>query len=148
MPVAMVFALAVAALQGTAPATPCGGQTGIRTTYESWMDAYRRRDLAGTMAIFSRDVQFSFQGSPDARYGDLKASYQREFSGKAGSRWVPTYDSVSAGGNLGVMIGRWRLMRNDKEIVRNRGVDILRCDGGNWSIVRSMNYTEWQAPTR
>src|SRR5262245_45909026 len=51
----------------------------LRSVFEKWVAAYANHDLAGTMAIFADDVNFSFQGSPDAKKADLEKGYRAEF---------------------------------------------------------------------
>ena len=52
----------------------------LRSAFEKWVAAYANRDLAGTMSIFANDVNFSFQGAPDAMKADLEKSYRDEFA--------------------------------------------------------------------
>jgi len=123
----------------------CGGAASITATYATWMESYRHKNLAGTMAIFAPDIVFSFQGSPDAGYAQLRDSYKQEFSAKTTSQWIPTFEQPTADATLGVLVSRWRLVSNGRDRVHNRGLDVLRCTDGAWRIFRSMNYTEWQA---
>jgi len=65
----------------------------LRSAFEKWVAAYANRDLAGTMSIFANDVNFSFQGAPDAMKADLEKSYRDEFAHPEQSRkWIPKFE--------------------------------------------------------
>jgi len=119
----------------------------LRSTFEKWVAAYAHRDLAGTMSIFADDVNFSFQGAPDAKKADLEKSYRDEFAQPEQSRrWIPKFEEFQCSGNPGFVRSAWRLevTRADGKIeikAENRSVDILRLsEDGTWKIFRSLNY--------
>jgi ketosteroid isomerase-like protein len=141
--------LAAAAGLSSAPAaaaSACGGPQSVVDAYAQWTQAYARHDLAGTMSFFDRSVTMAFAGAPDATYVQLEASYKKEFATTSDTRWVPAFETPEASGDLAVLVSRWRLVKNGQDLVRNRGVDILRCEDGRWKITRSLNYVEWQRP--
>lgn len=119
----------------------------LRAAFEKWVAAYANHDLAGTMSIFADDVNFSFQGSPDAKKADLEASYRDEFAKPgAAAKWVPKFEEFYCSGNLGFVRSTWRLEITNADgktetKAENRSVDILRrSDNGRWTIFRSLNY--------
>ena len=82
----------------------------VWSAFETWLASYSRGDLAAVMAIFDRDVQFSFQGAKDQGYPDLQSSYVEDFrSRKAGSEWVPTVEEVYADSRLAFVRAVWEL---------------------------------------
>jgi ketosteroid isomerase-like protein len=148
----------VAVLFGT-PAAPAEGEvrfTGdagkakaVWRTFEHWLAAYSKGDLASVMAIFDRDVRFSYQGVKDQGYADLERSYIRDFRArKPGSEWVPDVEEVFADGRVAFVRAVWELrvdgVGGRKEVKgRNRSMDLLRSGpDGKWRIFRSMNYPE------
>src|SRR5262249_13643730 len=118
----------------------------LRSVFEKWVAAYASHDLAGTMEIFADNVNFSFQGSPDAKKADLEKGYRAEFAKPAQAKWVPKFEEFYCSGNLGFVRSTWRLEvtnADGKAEIKseNRSVDILRrSDDGSWKIFRSLNY--------
>ena len=103
------FAIAIGVIITASPlrAAECEA---VRSAFEKWMAAYANRDLAGTMSIFADDVNFSFQGAPDAKKADLEKSYRDEFAHPEQSRkWVPKFEEFQCSGNLGFVRSTWRL---------------------------------------
>jgi ketosteroid isomerase-like protein len=126
-------------------AADCDGL--LRSTFEKWLAAYVNRDLTGTMSIFADDIDYSFQGAPDAKKADLKKSYRDEFARRNSSgRWIPEFEQLECFGKVGFVCSIWRLevARADGKMeikFENRSVDILRlADDGTWKIFRSVNY--------
>lgn len=138
----LAFALTLRAQQ------PSGSDCGeLRSTFEKWVAAYSRHDLPGTISIFADDVNFSFQGQPDATKADLEKSYREEFARQNQlSRWVPKFEEFQCSGDLGFVRSTWRLEikrgNDDWQVkVQNRSIDILRrTPSGEWKIIRSLNY--------
>ncbi|PYL25710.1 MAG: hypothetical protein DMF37_04255 [Verrucomicrobia bacterium] len=129
------------------------GCQALRSTFERWIDAYARRDLAGTMSIFADDVIFSFQGSPDSNKPDLEKSYREEFAHPEESRiWLPEFEEFECSGDLGFIRSTWKLevKTPDGKVevkAENRSIDILRrSPDGEWKIFRSLNYPLTRKP--
>ena len=126
-----------------AAADDCGA---LRSAFENWVEAYAKHDLAGTMSIFADDLNFSFQGSPDAKKMDLEKSYRAEFAQSSQARWVPKFEEFYCSANLGFVRSTCRLEIKSAEgrtevKSENRSIDILRrSDDGTWKIFRSLNY--------
>lgn len=139
----MTFGLVLAVFSSAPAATECEG---LRATFEKWVAAYANRDLAGVMSILADDLNFSFQGSADAKKADLEKSYREEFSKPAQAKWVPKFEEFECSGDLGFVRSTWRLEVTgaDGKIevkAENRSVDILRrTANGEWKIFRSLNY--------
>jgi uncharacterized protein (TIGR02246 family) len=119
----------------------------LRSAFEKWVAAYANRDLTGTMSIFADDVNFSFQGTPDAKKPDLEKSYRDEFAHPEQSRrWIPKFEEFQCSGNLGFVRSTWQLEVTNADgkteiKAENRSVDILRLsEDGTWKIFRSLNY--------
>ena len=126
-----------------AAACPPATEAEIRVTFDTWLTAYRARDLAGTMAIFDPQVRFAFQGSPDLDWSALRRNYQAEFAATATSEWRPQWDEVIVTGDMAIAFASWREHVNGSETPRaeNRAADVLRRgEGCRWRIVRSLNY--------
>lgn len=124
----------------------------VWTAFETWLASYSKGELPAVMAIFDRDVQFSFQGAKDQGYSDLQSSYVEDFkSRKPGSQWVPTVEEVYADGRLAFVRAVWELRVTDADgksesRARNRSLDVLRkSSDGKWRIFRSMNYPDRSA---
>jgi uncharacterized protein (TIGR02246 family) len=156
---ALAAALAVVAVLFGLPAAPAEGEvrfTGdaakakvVWRAFEDWLAAYSKGDLASVMAIFDRDVRFSYQGVKDQGYADLERSYTRDFRiRKPGSEWVPDVEEVFADGRVAFVRAVWELRvagaGGKKEVKgRNRSMDLLRSgQDGKWRIFRSVNYPE------
>ena len=119
----------------------------LRSTFEKWLAAYAKRDIAATMSLFTDDVSYSFQGGPDAKKADLKKSYRDEFARPQPSgKWLLEFEESECFGKVGFVRSIWRLeiKRDDGKTeikFENRSVDILRLsDDGTWKIFRSFNY--------
>jgi uncharacterized protein (TIGR02246 family) len=116
--------------------------------FARWLGAYERGEVEAVMAIFARDVVFSFQGSKDQDYEDLRAAYVMDFRSRTtGTRWVPHVEEVYADGSLAFVRATWELVATAadgrEEIrARNRSLDVLRADKDGWRIFRSVNYPE------
>lgn len=117
--------------------------------FEHWLAAYSKGELAPVMAIFDREVRFSYQGVKDQGYADLERSYTSDFrTRKPGSEWVPDVEEVFADGRVAFVRAIWELRVDGaggkKEVKgRNRSLDLLRLGSdGKWRIFRSMNYPE------
>ena len=139
-----MFAAGMRAAPPEAAATECEA---LHSVFEKWIAAYGRRDLAGTMSIFADDVNFSFQGAPDAKKADLEKSYREEFAHPEQSRrWIPKFEEFQCSGDLGFVRSTWQLeVKNadgKSEIkAENRSIDVLRrTESGEWKIFRSLNY--------
>ena len=127
----------------TAAACPPASEAGVRATFDTWLAAYRARDLAGTMAIFDPEVRFAFQGSPDLDWSALRRNYQAEFAATATSEWRPQWDEVIVTGDMAIAFASWRehVGGSDTPRAENRAADVLRRgEGCRWRIIRSLNY--------
>src|SRR5207249_10988463 len=126
---AIVLLIAFEACNQSASAAECEA---LQSVFEKWVSAYANHDLAGTMSIFADDVNFSFQGAPDAKKADLEKSYRDEFAHPEQSRrWIPKFEEFECSGNLGFVRSTWRLEARSSDgkaeiKAENRSVDILR----------------------
>ncbi len=121
----------------------------VWTTFERWLVAYAKGDLATVMAIFDPQVRFTFQGVDDQGLKELQAGYVDDFKGRGtGTVWAPKVEEVYADGNMAIVRATWeqRVTLPDRNVVireRNRSMDVLRrTSDGKWVIFRSMNYPE------
>jgi uncharacterized protein (TIGR02246 family) len=138
--------LAGALLSGRLAAAPAA-EAEVRAEFARWTDAYRRHDLAGTMAIFDPGVRFAFQGSPDAGYAELQRGYEQDFRQPgAAAVWEGAIDEVIASGDQAAEFSTWKLVQRgpageEKVLAHNRGMDLFRRNArGEWRIIRSLNY--------
>jgi hypothetical protein len=91
----------------TAPQLRAAECEALRSAFEKWVAAYANRDLAGTMSIFADDLNFSFQGAPDAKKVDLEKSYRDEFAHPEQSRrWIPKFEEFQCSGILASCVPR------------------------------------------
>jgi ketosteroid isomerase-like protein len=117
-------------------------------SYQSWLQAYKSGDVAGIMAIFDRDVVFSFQSSKDQSYADLERGYEMDLKTRTpGTIWAPLVEQVYADSNLAFVRAVWELRVSDAsgraEVkARNQSLDVLRNVAGHWKIIRSINYPD------
>jgi ketosteroid isomerase-like protein len=135
----MLALLAAAAVAAQCP-PPSSRQ--VRNSLVNWLEAYRGRDLAGTMAIFDPTVRFQFQGVPDQGWADLRKGYQKQFAATA-TEWRPLWEQVMVSGRLAIAFATWseHVGDNPKPRAVNRAVDILRRGKDcRWRIIRSVNY--------
>ena len=120
----------------------------VWNTFQDWLQAYSSGDVAGIMAIFDREVVFSFQGSADQSYAELQRGYEADLKARsAGTAWVPLVQQVYADGNLAFVRAAWELRITGASgtvdvKARNQSLDVLRKVGGHWKILRSMNYPD------
>jgi uncharacterized protein (TIGR02246 family) len=117
--------------------------------FERWLGAYQQGDLKGVMAIFDRDVLFSYQGAADQGLGELEAGYVADFQRRQpGSAWAPKVEEVYADGRLAFVRAVWERRvpgagGRAETAARNRSLDVFRrSDDGAWRIFRSFNYPE------
>jgi uncharacterized protein (TIGR02246 family) len=143
----LLFVLSLPLCGLAEPIGPESDRKQLRETFEKWIAAYHKRDLAGCVAIFADDVSFSFQGTPDAKKADLEKSYRGEFTHpESAGEWVPQFEEFECSGDLGFVRSTWKLeakTADGKTEIKsqNRSVDILRREkDGQWRIFRSLNY--------
>ncbi len=133
----------LAALAIAMAACPPPTEAEVRTAFETWLVAYRSRDIAGTMTIFDPAVRFQFQGSPDLDWAALRSNYLSEFAATAASEWRPVWDEVIVSGEIAAVFASWRehVASEIEPRAENRAVDILRRgEDCRWRIVRSLNH--------
>jgi len=136
----MLSLLTAAALAAQCP-PPSSRQ--VRNSLVNWLEAYRARDLVGTMAIFDPAVRFQFQGTPDQGWADLRKGYQKRFAATASSEWRPLWEQVMVSGPLAIAFATWseHVAGSPKPRAVYRAVDALRRGKDcRWRIVRSVNY--------
>ena len=120
----------------------------LLSAFQSWIAAYDKGDLDGTMRIFAPEVLFAFQGGKDQTYDDLRQGYVQDFATrKPGTTWVPHIEEVYVEGSIGFVRSIWELQVKSetgemKMKARNRSVDILSKSSGTWRIIRSFNYPD------
>jgi len=115
----------------------------VRSSLVNWLEAYRARDLAGTMAFFDPAVRVYFQGAPDQGWTDLRKRYQKEFGATGSSEWQPLWGEVIVSGTLATAFVVWseHVAGNSKPRAAHRAVDVLwRGKDCRWRIVRSVSY--------
>ena len=155
MPARLLAIAAVVAALHASPAhageVPLSGDaaeaTQVWNTFEHWLRAYETGDLDGILAIFDDDVVFEFQGSPDEGLADLRRDYTADLKSRApGTRWVPRVEEVHAEGSMAIVRSVWELHVGDRITQRNRSMDVFHRQGGQWHILRSINYPEKVRP--
>jgi len=120
----------------------------LLSAFQSWIAAYDKGDLDGTMRIFAPEVLFALQGGKDQTYDDLRQGYVQDFATRRpGTTWVPHIEEVYVEGSVGFVRSIWELKVKSETgetqtKARNRSVDILSKRSGTWRIIRSFNYPE------
>lgn len=153
LPAAFAATAAESAGNNAAVQTRMAGDTArareVWNVFDRWLSAYANADLDAVMTLFDPEVRFSFQGSKDQSYADLKTSYAREFERRdATKRWVPTVEEVYASGDIVLVRAVWELQiavadGTSQTRARNRSMDVFRrAKDGSWRIFRSINYPE------
>jgi uncharacterized protein (TIGR02246 family) len=122
----------------------------VWSTFQTWLHAYDVGDMAQIMDIFDRGVVFTFQGSADQSYDDLRRSYEVDLKTRApGTTWIPAVEEIYVDGRLAFVRATWELhvsgtAAGDQVRARNRSLDVFRKAEGRWRIIRSINFPEKQ----
>lgn len=137
---AHVFTLAVGLTSTHLPAS--ANEAEVRAELTCWMEACKKHDLAGAMAIFAPEVRFVYQGSIESDYRGLERTYGQRFKETSHAEWMGMIDEVLVSGDLAVGFSTWQLIgRGGRVIAFNRCVDVFRRNAtGKWRIIRSIEH--------
>ena len=137
---------ASAAHAGVCPAlSPDQAAVEVRTAFDAWDQAVKRRDIEQTMAIFSESLHFQFQGSPDFGYARLQAIYEAGFARENAPQWHPIVENVIASPDMVTLFNEWKLIPagGGDPIKEYRGVDVFQREGDcAWRVTASLNYAD------
>jgi ketosteroid isomerase-like protein len=102
------IAAAAAAASPSASRCPVPTESAVRETFEHWAEAFSRRDLAGTMAIFAPNVRFQTPRIPAMNWTGIKDMYAQQFARPDSVRWVPEWQEVVLFGDGAAAFATWR----------------------------------------
>jgi len=129
------------------PATIVKLEPGIQQLYSQFSAAFAKRDINSLMAVFDKTVTLSYQGTDDANFEQIKAGFEYDFKNDPpGTTWAGFPEESHQEGNLAIVIAHWEnyVMSNGAKLRRQRirSIDVLNRSGGQWKIVRTVNYPE------
>lgn len=148
--------LATCVLLSSAAALPvhadtCPALTGdqaaaeVRAAFDAWDQAVKRKDLEQTMAIFSQNLHFQFQGAPDFGYARLQSVYASGFARENAPQWHPIVENVLASPDMVTLFNEWKLIPagGGDPLKEFRGVDVFQREGDCvWRVTASLNYAD------
>ncbi len=118
----------------------------FKRIFAEWTDAFNRKDLAGSCALFSKTVTANYQGAPRKTYSSLCDGFKRVFQDKE-RRYQYRFKllDVYRSGDLAVARITWILSiyKDGKRIstTEDLGVDVFkRSAAGKWQIVYYLAY--------
>lgn len=122
-------------------ACPAASADDIRKAYTAWLAADAAKDVDKVMSIFDKRVVFQFQGSPDADWAALRASYVAQYASHQDGTWSPHFDNIEVSGDMAAAFATWSFLKDGKAAQTNISVDVFRRDDAcAWHIVHSLNY--------
>ena len=117
----------------------------VRTAFDAWDQAVKRKDLDQTMAIFSQSLRFQFQGSPDFGYARLQTIYASGFARENAPQWHPIVENLIASPDMVTLFNEWKLIPagGGDPIKEYRGVDVFQRESDcAWRVTASLNYAD------
>jgi ketosteroid isomerase-like protein len=146
LPIVLALATAAPALADTCPAVT-GDQAAaeVRTSFDKWNEAVMRKDLDETMAIFSQNIHFQFQGSPDFGFARLNEIYASSFARENSPVWHPIVENVIASPDMVTLFNEWKLIPagGGAPLKEYRGVDVFQREADCvWRVTASLNYAD------
>lgn len=145
----LLFAGAVnpAPAQSCTAVAPAQAADEVRAAFAAWDEAVMRKDLEKTMAIFSPNIHFQFQGAPDFGYAHLLSIYKSNFAREDAPIWHPLVENVIGSADMVTLFSEWKLIPpgGGEAIADYRGVDVFQRDAAcAWRVVASLNYADKQ----
>jgi ketosteroid isomerase-like protein len=146
MPIALALATAAPTFADTCPAVT-GDQAAVdvRASFDEWNEAVMHKDLDKTMAIFSQNIHFQFQGSPDFGFARLNEIYASGFARENAPVWHPIVENVIASPGMVTLFNEWKLIPagGGNPIKEYRGVDVFQREADCvWRVTASLNYAD------
>ena len=108
--------------------------------FQSWTDAFNKKQLSQTCALFSKNVTALYQGIPSKDYSSICNGFKKIFNQK---KMKYQYDfkihRIYCEARLAVVRITWYLKIFDQKklvnVVQDEGMDVLTKDKGHWQII-------------
>ena len=118
----------------------------FKRIFEEWTQAFNRKDLAQSCALFATSMTADYQGAPRKTYPSLRESFKKVFRDKT-RRYQYRFDlhEVYRSGDLAVARISWYLSVYENgrrvSVTEDRGLDVLKKNArGRWEIVYYLAY--------
>lgn len=148
--ICLLFYFLVATSTGALADTPTSGadSKSFDKLYADWTAAFNKKDMVGTMSIFSPTCVASLPDATHKTYDQIDAGFKKLFADKSKS-YKYTYDvhNIYHTGDLAAVRITWHLAtyENGKLLEKNNehGLDVLQRDKkGAWQIVNWVAFAE------
>jgi len=121
----------------------------IEKRFADWTDAFNKRDLEGTCALFSKDIRADHQGIPTEGWQSMRDRFEKVFADKTRDfKYRFKLINVYRSGDLAVGRVTWFLnvTKDGKTIVENeetQSMDIFKPNkDGVWEMIDFVSFTE------
>ena len=150
----LLAALAVSAIDVRAQQAPSSSHErdveAIRRAVIESGEAFNRRDPAGIMALYARDIVLVYPGIPDSDYADLERSFAQMTAGTPGVtvRTSPNIEEILVSGDLAVVRVTWTTTTTETTPARvsthqMRDMQVWRWEAdGSWKFARGMHFRD------
>ena len=124
----------------------------IEKRFADWTEAFNRRDLEGSCALFSKDIKADHQGIPTEDWQTMRKRFQKLFADKS-KKYTYRFKllRVYREGNLAVGRITWFLTvaKDGKTVLEEetQSMDIFKPNkNGVWEMVDFVSFTEPEKP--
>ncbi len=120
----------------------------IEQRFADWTEAFNRRDLEGSCALFSKDIRADHQGVPTENWQSMRARFQKLFADKSRQyKYRFKLLNVYRSGDLAVGRITWYLTmtKDGKPSLEEetQSMDIFRPNkDGVWEMIDFVSFTE------
>lgn len=124
----------------------------IEKRFAEWTEAFNRRDLDGSCALFAKDIRADHQGVPTENWSTMRARFQKLFADKSREyKYRFKLLSVYRSGDLAVGRITWYLTvtKNGKRLFaeETQSMDVFMPNRkGVWEMVDFVSFTELDKP--
>jgi len=152
MAAAASIALAVACLVLTVPGAQAKAgdddRAMFQALYQRWTDAFNRKDLAGSCALFSPNLVADYRGVPRKNYATIKGGFEKTFARfNSNCKYSFKLHEIYRSGNLAAVRVTWYLTVTERGkpassvTTQDEGLDVLeKGRDGRWQIVNFLGY--------
>lgn len=124
----------------------------IEKRFADWTEAFNRRDLEGSCALFSKEIRADHQGVPTEDWQTMRARFQKLFADKSRDyKYRFKLINVYRSGNLAVGRITWYLTvtKDGKQSLEEetQSMDVFKPNKeGVWEMVDFVSFTELDKP--
>jgi ketosteroid isomerase-like protein len=124
----------------------------IEQRFADWTEAFNRRDLDGSCALFSKDIRADHQGVPTENWQTMRARFQKLFADKSRQyKYRFKLINVYRSGDLAVGRITWYLTvtKDGKPafVEETQSMDIFKPNKeGVWEMIDFVSFTEQDKP--